>query len=285
MDKQSELDGRLSNLERLVAILLQTDPRFDGYESITKQAVEFAKDLRNHPDGNIHPALVGESQLVRYLRAAFALVQHESARLSEAIYPYLMLTTLGLDAKDVPLTRVLPVRVYLSGTETAETDVEETTVWFLHEILEGIGFRPTDLRTVERGSWFFRAFSRSKDLLTHEQVVERLKKLEHAAEIAAIKRPQAEVDSKEASAVRDLLTGIREVPNAVIQVASLLIVKQTHPRHGERVVVRSLTTEQMMAIEKGDVSIRDIDALLKLICPDDQLELPTQVGEEPQAAS
>src|SRR5947207_10910848 len=136
MDKQSELDGRLSNLERLVAILLQSDPRFDGYQSVTKQAAEFAKDLRDHPDGTVHPALVGDSQLLRYFRAAFALVQHESARLSEAIYPYLMLTTLDLDAKEVPLTRVLPVRVYLSGAETAETDVEETTVWFLHEILE-----------------------------------------------------------------------------------------------------------------------------------------------------
>jgi hypothetical protein len=133
----------------------------------------------------------------------------------------------------------------------------------LEELATAFGLLQFTGFTVERGSWRYKWWVRSKEALTHPELTHRLKRLEHAVELQGLSKPQAEVDEKQAVAAARLIEALRGTPNAACQVGSVLVVKSTDAVHGERVVVRTLTVRQMMAIERDDQLLTDPQGLLK----------------------
>jgi hypothetical protein len=125
-----------------------------------------------------------------------------------------------------------------------------------------MGLESTYGFTSERGSWFSRWWTRSKDALTSDEILDRLQKAERAIELAALGRVQAEVDQKQAAAASQLIESLKSTPHAVCAIGSVLVVKVTDD-NGPRIIARTLTQKQMIAIERDDRLVRDPHALLK----------------------
>jgi type I restriction enzyme, R subunit len=95
-------------------------------------------------------------------------------------------------------------------------------------------------------------------------MLERLQKAERAVELAKLGTVQADVDHKQAAAAAQLITSLQLIPNAACAVGSVLVVKITD-HEGARVVVRTLTQKQMIAMERDDRLMRDPRGLLKYL--------------------
>src|SRR5262249_54413377 len=87
------------------------------------------------------------------------------------------------------------------------------------------------------------------------------KKVERAVELAALHRVQADVDQKQAAAAAQLIAALNPVPNGACAIGSLLVVKITDS-NGPRIMARTLTQKQMIAIERDDCILRDPLTLL-----------------------
>lgn len=160
----------------------------------------------------------------------------------------------GIDTRDVPLPRFIPVRIWLASDDDEHAARVRQAVEYLNQ---AIGFESTYGFASERGS-FFRWWARSRDAITSEQVVERPQKAERAVELAALGRVQADVDQKQAAAAAQLIESLKSVPNGACAIGSVLVLKITDA-NGPRVMARTLTQKQMIAIERDDHLLRDSD--------------------------
>ena len=71
-----------------------------------------------------------------------------------------------------------------------------------------------------------------------------------AIELEALHKPQSVVDKGQAEAVSALLSGLTGSDSAAIQVGSILISKTTDSKGHVSIQVRTLTQQQLIALEK-----------------------------------
>jgi hypothetical protein len=187
------------------------------------------------------------------------------------VHGYLIAQTFGLDLASLPLTRYIPIRVYLS-------DADPVTVARVSDVVEHLadaaGFEVADEFPAEKGSWWKRWFGRTKEALTQPQVIERLEKVERAAELRGLGKPQAEADKLTADAVSTLLKSVEKVPDAAMQVGSVLILKTT-PQNGPACVqVRTLSQRQMIWLEKNVDLLKSPDNVLARLAEVEEVQQP-----------
>ena len=105
--------------------------------------------------------------------------------------------------------------------------------------------------------------------------MERLKKLERAAELKAIDRPQDDVDDKQATAMAKLIRAVEKVPNVALQVGTLLVVKIT--ADGVPCIQgKTLSQQEMLHLENNQFLLKNPDEVLKKLadaCARQQLEM------------
>lgn len=171
----------------------------------------------------------------------------EHQTLQQESHHWLVLQSLGLDLRDVPLPRFLQVRVYLAQANNDTTTAVSAAV---QEALSAFDFTIADDFPARQGSWFKSWFVKSKDVLTLPQVQERLQKLERAAEIQGLLKPQSEVDKTQAQAVAILLKALPANSDAAFQVGSLLIVHIANDGGHGCTQVRTLTQRELILLEK-----------------------------------
>lgn len=100
--------------------------------------------------------------------------------------------------------------------------------------------------------------------LTKPEVAQRLARLERALELKALDSQQAGVDRDEAESAARLIEALRDTPEAVMRMGSLLVIKVTGPG-GARVVARTLTTDEMIAVNQKPSLLESPQDLLDLI--------------------
>jgi|GEM_PF-4193122 len=173
---------------------------------------------------------------------------------------YMVAQSLGTPTDNMPLPRLVPVRVFTSGHNKGRIlDI----VGNIQQVLNEFGFDFADEFPEELGSWFKKWFARSRELLSRPEVATKLKNIERALELSGIHKPQAEINKAEAEAVAVLLNSIAAEPNVLIQIGSLLMVKSTNSKEEASIEVRSLSQEELIQLEQNQPFIKNLDEILK----------------------
>lgn len=211
-----------------------------------------------------------------FLDTQLALIQQSQARLDSEnstrseqleiskaeIQSYLWLLATGADISSIEMKRYVPVRIYVSDPVPGDRELYELMI-AIDEVSELIGFEKTAEFPSEQGSWWKQILYRTKDAISQKGVQKRLTKVERAVQANYLDKPQAEANAHQAGAVSSLVNALKEVPDACIQVGSLLMVKTTGADGKSMVLARTLTAEELKLLEENQPMLRCPDRILE----------------------
>jgi len=147
---------------------------------------------------------------------------------------------------EAKLHRVIPIRAYASEINLCgEVSLRDA----LLKVAGAFGFEICDEYPEVRGSWLKSFIGKSKEALSEPEVAVRLQKIERAIELKSLQESQAIVDKTEAEAVANLINSLSQIPNAITQIGSILIVKTTDQDGRVSLVTRTLTPIELIALE------------------------------------
>jgi hypothetical protein len=280
-NRLAQLESQCKEMESMPAMLrseiqeLQQKVKSVAFSNSEFQArlqnVSELKENLHYFDKNLH-----------YLKDEIHQESNIRQSIQEELHTYLALQSLGLDPNLVPIHRFLPVRVYLTEANQKQIEAVSDAVT---RFFNALGFTISDSFPPQTGSWYKRWFAKTKEAATQPEVVKRLQKGERAIELATLGKYQANVDKEQAEAAATLLRSLDNVPNAVCQIGSILIVKVTDTEAGTRVYTRSLTPHEMIFLERNQTLIqnpKDIFDALSKHCAEVK-ELPEEEVEELEA--
>jgi len=195
-------------------------------------ATLFEADLR---EANLFGAnLSGANLIGAYLRNAYVF----QANLSEVDLP--PGTLIGV--------AFLPIRIYLSQGDPQRIDKTMTAIL---RLATESGFELADESPVESASWFKSFRAKVKAFFGKPEVQKKLDELEQAVKLQALDKPQAGISKDLADAAASLVREVRDVPNAFLQVGSLVVVKHTGMDGQGNVFVRTLTQDELALLERN----------------------------------
>lgn len=143
-------------------------------------------------------------------------------------------------------TQYLNIEIYL---DTDDPDNIFRIYSSILDFLKTIDFSLyIDLEAI-KGSWWKRALAKSSKFLSSDDVTNRLKEAEYALEVQILKS-QSEVDKNQSEALSNIMTSLKEIPNAAIRIGSLLVVKNTNETGEVSLIVQTLNLEQLHLLNK-----------------------------------
>lgn len=177
--------------------------------------------------------------------------------------------------------RQISLNAYLA---TEDERVAGSVFAALDNLAAVMGYGEVHEIEIKRGSFWRRANAWSKKILSSEELNSRLVKVERAVEIAYLDEQQADVNAKESASVTQLIQSLESVPEACLQVGSLLILKRTSANGAASVVARRLSQMEVRALERypeiqGNPA-KVLDALATVVDVDSGTE-----NDPPQAIS
>ena len=202
--------------------------------------------------------------------------QRELVRaLNDDVASYLWLSGTGADISRVQIRRHIPVRVYLSDP-VPESNVLHELVYRIVALYETIGFEKADEFPEESGSWWKRLILKSKEVLTSEDVTNRVSKAERAVEVAYLDKPQAEANQHQAEAASSLIAALGQTSTACIQVGSLLLVKASGPEVDNCIIARTLTRAEIKHLEENQSMLKQPEEILEWLQTNEQKRLTSR---------
>ncbi|MFD0742045.1 hypothetical protein ACFQ1L_09300 [Phytohabitans flavus] len=148
------------------------------------------------------------------------------------------------EAIDTPIS--ISVDAYL---DTDDDAVGQKVLAALDELADLLGYEgPIDEQTF-RGSIWRRALATLRGRPSSSEVRDRLARVERALVLSSLEMKIADVDSKTASAVEQLIVSLTNVPEACLRVGSLLVIKYQDVS-GPIIVARSLSVMEVRALER-----------------------------------
>ena len=97
-------------------------------------------------------------------------------------------------------------------------------------------------------------------------MAERLQKLERAAEVTALDKPQAVANKDHATAIATLVKALDKSNQACVQAGNLLLLK-----NGDDIIAKTLSPAELRAVEKNQALLKQPQHLLhklQVICED-----------------
>ena len=178
------------------------------------------------------------------------------------LHDFIWMVSSGVNIENARMTRYIPVRLFLGAPVPGE-ESRERLVDALIGLLKLFGFERSYELPAESGSWWKRFFLRTQVLVTQDEVKKRLETAERAVEVNYLDKPQAEANSLQAAAAAGLINALASVPNACIQVGTLLFVKVTDGDGKSDVVVRTLTQEELKRLEARPLVLMQPETILQ----------------------
>ena len=130
---------------------------------------------------------------------------------------------------------------------------------------EELGYTDFILTDDQRGSIFRRFRGKLRTGLTSNFVQQKMQELDERTSIEVVGRARAETDAIKANSAVKLIASLADIPNAVVRVGGLLIVKQTDSKGVPAVMTRELSTREIKALELNPGIQRDPQAALHLL--------------------
>jgi hypothetical protein len=191
------------------------------------------------------------------LKQSYAGLRQSNNELQVELHTYLSIASLGIDMRDIPLRRFIPVRVYLSESDEAELGTKA-----LKAILDSLDLSISDVFPMETGSIWQRLFAKTNDVASQPEIAERLQKLERAIEIQGLHQPQSQVDKNEAEAISVIISALDKVSSAAIQVGSIVIIKLPDPGGNPCIQARALSQRELIHLEKNPHLLKEPQKIL-----------------------
>jgi hypothetical protein len=171
--------------------------------------------------------------------------RNEQFEISKAeIQSYFWILSTGADLANIQLKRYVPARVYISDPVPSTGELYNL-IEALDDLTSFVGFEKAGEFPSESGSWWKQIFYRTKDAVSQQDVQKRLAKAEQAVQTIYLDKPQAEANAQQAEAFSKIVGVLKEVPDACIQVGSLLLVKTTDASGKSMVMARTLTVQEL----------------------------------------
>jgi hypothetical protein len=214
---------------QLLSVLRDTNYNQFGYAGIEidKFLKEFATEVSSE----------------RLLESGIARISQLERDLAAWITAYSM----GFDLAETPMRRYLPGAVYLDNDSI---DNIGDVVSALSELCAQFDLEIAAAEPPQKGSFFQRLAFRFRNAATDPEVQKRLHKLEHILELELHGKRQAAIDKDEAEAASKLIQSLEKTANAVLQIGSLLIVKITPKNEPSRIIVRTLTLQELVHLSR-----------------------------------
>lgn len=129
---------------------------------------------------------------------------------------------------------------------------------------ESFGFKFIDDGEFVKGSWIKRGIAFIQRAAKSKEATEVFDKTKKALELAHLDKVQSEVNKNNSEAAKALMDAVKDVPNAVMAMGSLVVVKTTVD--GEpKVMIRNLTIDQLIQLDKNpDLLNKPFDLLSRL---------------------
>jgi len=192
------------------------------------------------------------------------------AELENDLASWLTAHSMGFDLAEAPMRRYLPGAVYL---ENDDKDVVHDVVSSLRLLYSQFDLEVAAREAIQQGSFFQRFALRFRNAATDPEVQKRLQKLEHILELELHGKKQAAIDKDQAEAASKLIQSLEKTGNAVLQIGSLLVVKITTKNDGPRIVVRTLTLEEMIHLTRTPALLKNPQEILEWTLKQDE-QLP-----------
>lgn len=274
-ERFQEIERRLTTIEqspresRSISLFGRSDrqQREEIREIVESVIGDFRRDLQSSVFGQVEEVR-GQLRTVEQTQErlnAENVSRNDQVEFSKAeIQSYLWLLSTGADIASINLKRYVPVRIYISDP-VPSSDELHSLIHALDELSSSIGFERSGEFPSEQGSWWKQIFYRTKDAVSQEGVQRKLTKVEQAIQTNYLDKPQAEANVHQAEAVSKLVDSLKEVPDACIQVGSLLMVKTTSVDGKPMVVARTLTAQELKLLEENQPMLRCPDRILELL--------------------
>lgn len=128
-----------------------------------------------------------------------------------------------------------------------------------------LGYTDFILTDEQRGSIFRRFRGKLRTGLASNFVQQKMQELDERSSIEVVGRARAETDAIKASSAVKLIASLADIPNAVVRVGGLLIVKQTDAYGVPAVMTRELSTREIRALELNPGIQKDPHGVLQLL--------------------
>lgn len=186
-------------------------------------------------------------------------LSEETGEIRREVHEKFLIDTMGLSGSRVKQTRFIPMRVYISEDDPQTVSKVERAAL---NLIERLGFLTATEFPPEKGSWFRKWISKSSDALTSDEVKDVMKKGKRAVELATIDKKRAEVNKENAIAAAEFIKAIENVPKAVAQFGSLLIIKGCGADGECNIFTRVLSEREMEYIENNQNIMKDANHVL-----------------------
>jgi|CXWL01.1.fsa_nt_gi hypothetical protein len=198
------------------------------------------------------------------LHSSIASTETDALSTKHTLHDFMWLLASGADLERAELRWYVPVRLFL-GDPVPDPETRERLLAAVLELLSPLGFERSYELPAESGSWWKKVVVRTKALLGRDEVRRRLETAERAVEAKYLDKPQAEANSLQAAAAASLIGALATVPNACVQVGTLLLVKATGPDGKSAVVARTLTADELKRLEEQQSILKQPEAILEFL--------------------
>ena len=238
-------------------------------QNIEKETLNKLIDINNDIRSiskNFENSKIEQNEAVASLGLRIDELLFKASSISAELHERLIPESFGIELSDYPVSRFIPIKVYLS--EYPDRHITEI-ISSVGAFIDSLGFLFVDEFPSQRGSWWKSWFGKSKEVMTSDEFSERLKKGERAIELATLDKVQSEVNKNNAEAASNLIGSLDSVDNAAIQIGSLLLVKVTNGSNSS-IHTKQLTNNEMVVLEKNQSLLHQptdiIEKLEKLSC-------------------
>ena len=180
------------------------------------------------------------------------------------LHDFIWMLSSGVNIEHARMTRYVPMRIFL-GEPVPGEESRKHLVDALVGLFTPLGFERSYELPEESGSWWKKLVLRTAGVFTQDEVRKRLDTAERAVEVKLLNKPQAEANNLQAAGAASLIDALTKVPNACIQVGTLLLVKETDAADKSALVVRTLTQEELKRLEEEPPMLRRPGAILELL--------------------
>lgn len=177
---------------------------------------------------------------------------------------------------DSKIIQKLPVEIYLDTNEP--TDIFKLYESVL-DFTKSIGFDKSITFEAVKGSWFKRLIAFSKEKLSSEEVTDRLKKIEYGIEVNTILKQQSEIDKNQSEALANIITSLKDIPNAAIRIGALIIVKVTDNEGTVNLQTRTLSIKELHLLNKNPELLKYPQQILQALAEEIKDDIPPSISE------
>tara|TARA_R110001583_G_scaffold163531_3_gene315639 strand:- start:1594 stop:1929 length:336 start_codon:yes stop_codon:yes gene_type:complete len=109
-------------------------------------------------------------------------------------------------------------------------------------------------------------------------VQDRLKEAEYGIEVNTILKQQSEIDKNQSEALSNIITSLKDIPNAAIRIGALIVVKLTDEEGSVSLQTRTLSIKELHLLNKKPELLQMPKQILKALANEIDDNIPPQIS-------